>query len=337
MISRLVIILSLCAAFNTQFAFLDQESSTQEIIKEHFLNFIKQHNKNYTTEEASEKLLIFGENLIKLRKDLIFQRDQQFSPFMDISVEEFKKSYRNLQTINTSNFNKIAISNFDDVILPASFDWRAKGAVTRVKDQGLCYSGWAFSTTGNVEGIHFIKTGKLISLSDQQLVDCDRYQNKGCKEGSVVNALEYVKINGLQAEKDYVYKGIEQTCKFNKLKVAVKISGFSAIESLDEDVIAKALVKIGPLAVSINAESLQDYTGGIIDADIIQCDPDTPNHHVLIVGFGSEKLNGIDVKYWIIKNSWGLSWGEKGYFRIARGKGVCGINKSVITASALFS
>lgn len=333
----LIILLAIFVAVNSNLSFLDVPQ-LKETISKHFVSFIKQHNKQYSAKEAAKKFLIFNENLLTMRSDLIFDSNPKFSKFMDISAKEFKKTHRNLkiENINTSDYENFDFSSISDIAVAESLDWRAKGAVTPVKDQGNCGSCWAFSTTGNIEAVNQIKTGELISVSEQQLVDCDTQEDEGCNGGLMENSMKYAQKVGLMAEQDYPYQAVDQKCKYTKSKVAVKISGFTVLTSrkpLDEDIIAKALTANGPLSIAINANYFQAYTGGILDKSAKKCNPLALDHGVLIVGYGSEETNDSPVDYWIVKNSWGADWGENGYIRIAKGKGVCGINTYVVTAN----
>jgi len=214
---------------------------------------------------------------------------------------------------------------------PTSYDWRTKGAVTPVKNQGQCGSCWAFATIGNIEGAGFVTTGKLVSLSEQELVECDRASggDEGCKGGLPSNAYKYMIANklGLELENDYPYTGQDKkTCGAAPTKEKVFIGGWSPIAK-DEDQIAAALVKYGPLAIGIDALPMQLYFGGIMDLGIL-CPPSL-DHGVTIVGFDDTGAK----PYWVIKNSWGASWGEKGYLRIVKGKSACGLNQEVTTAT----
>jgi len=211
---------------------------------------------------------------------------------------------------------------------PTSFDWRTKGAVTHVKDQGQCGSCWAFSAVANIEGVNFVKNGKLEEFSEQQLVDCDHNGDQGCNGGLMDQAFEYLVENGgLETEADYPYEGSDDSCSFDESKVAVKLTGFHDISS-NEDEIAKVLAEVGPLSVGINASPFQFYGGGILKPTKSSCNPSQLNHGVTIVGYGVEGTT----KFWIIKNSWGASWGEEGYIRLQRGTGACGVNTNVSTA-----
>ena len=212
----------------------------------------------------------------------------------------------------------------------SSFDWVSKGAVTPVKDQGQCGSCWAFGTTGDIEGVTFLKTGKLVSLSEQELVSCDKGENEGCNGGLQEDAFDYVKKNGITTEKDYPYRsggGSTGSCKSTKTKNDLTyIKGWTQVSKTKkgESAIKTALPKVGPITIGIDATPMQDYIGGV---DSPQCNVDcgcTSNdldHAVLMVGYGEKGSQS----YWKIKNSWASDWGEDGYYRIEYGKNLCGL------------
>jgi cathepsin F len=193
-----------------------------------------------------------------------------------------------------------------------------------------------------LEGANYLATGELVSLSEQQLVDCDHECDPeegadacdaGCNGGLMNNALEYaLKVGGLQTEKDYPYTGVDGTCKFNKNKVAVSVSNFSVV-SIDEDQIAANLVKNGPLTVGINAAWMQTYVGGVSCPYL--CSKRNIDHAILLVGYstGYAPIRLKEKPYWILKNSWGESWGEDGYYKICRGRNVCGVESMVSTVT----
>ncbi|XP_076582013.1 digestive cysteine proteinase 2 [Chaetodon auriga] len=203
-------------------------------------------------------------------------------------------------------------------------DYRNMGYVTEVKDQGYCGSCWAFSTTGAIEGQIYKKTGRLESLSEQNLVDCSRsYGTYGCSGAWMANAYDYVVSNGLQSSNSYPYTSVDtQPCYYESRLAVAHIKDYRFIPKGDEQALADAVATIGPITVAIDADhsSFLFYSSGIYDEP--SCNPNNLSHAVLLVGYGSE--GGQD--YWIIKNSWGTSWGEGGYMRIIRdGRNTCGI------------
>lgn len=247
--------------------------------------------------------------------------------FADMTVAEFSKKYLGLKPTPKSEDEVSFTLEYEN--LPESVDWRNEGAVTPVKDQGSCGSCWAFSATGSLEGGWYQKSGRLESMSEQQLVDCDRKFDKGCDGGDMETAYGYIKQQGIQGENTYPYKGHNAKCIYNKSKLiqGLKVSGYTAVPKKSENALKAAIAKT-TVAVSIDADKIMLYSSGIFNKK--NCGEDL-NHGVLGVGYGSEK--GKD--YWIIKNSWGADWGEKGYIRVVRhdgtGKaGICGITEQSI-------
>ena len=231
----------------------------------------------------------------------------------------------NLKHSVCSDFSKFNLTEFGGANsdIPSEVDWRNKGAVSPVKDQGKCGSCWSFSATGAMEGAWGIRTGNLASFSEQQLIDCSiEYGNSGCQGGLMDSGFEYAIDNGMCLENDKPYLGRSDTC--NRCDKIAHFSQCFDVTPMNE-LHLKQAVSRGPVSVAIEADTLvfQLYSGGIIDN--IKCGTNL-DHGVLVVGYGEE--NG--KKYWIIKNSWGPKWGDSGYVKIARTDntntpGMCGI------------
>ncbi|CAA3017732.1 cysteine protease RD19A-like [Olea europaea var. sylvestris] len=323
----------------------DDKSLTDD---HHFAIFKKKFGKVYATKEEHDyRLSVFKTNMRRARshQKLDPSAVHGVTQFSDLTPKEFRRQHLgvNRRLRLPADANKAPILPTND--LPTDFDWRDHGAVTPVKNQGSCGSCWSFSTTGALEGANFLSTGKLVSLSEQQLVDCDHECDpeekdscdSGCSGGLMNSAFEYtLKAGGLMKEEDYPYTGTDRAaCKFDKTKVAAKVANFSVV-SLDEDQIAANLVKNGPLAVGINAAFMQTYIGGVSCPYI--CFKRVLDHGVLLVGYGAAGYAPIRLKkkpYWIIKNSWGENWGEKGYYKICTGHNVCGVDSMVSTVAAV--
>ncbi|KAF5467053.1 hypothetical protein F2P56_016919 [Juglans regia] len=321
--------------------FLDNDLLGNE---RNFKVFMETYGKRYATrEEYLHRLGIFGKNMIKAAQHQVLDPTavHGVTPFSDLSEEEFERLYTGVRGGPHINVVRESVSLPEEAEvrgLPESFDWRAKGAVTEVKMQGLCGSCWAFSTTGAVEGANFIATGKLLNLSEQQLVDCDHTCDatektacdNGCRGGLMTNAYKYLmEAGGLEEETSYPYTGKRGECMFKSEKIAVKVVNFTTIP-VDENQIAAYLVNHGPLAVGLNAVFMQTYIGGV-SCPLI-CGKKWVNHGVLLVGYGAKGFSILrfgNRPYWIIKNSWGKKWGENGYYRLCRGHGMCGMNTMV--------
>ncbi|KAM3920580.1 cathepsin F [Leptodactylus fuscus] len=289
-----------------------------------FKDFVTTYNKKYKDdEEALMRLQIFSQNLKKAKeiqeKDL-GTAEYGVTKFSDLTEEEFRTLYLNpLLSSQPPRPMKMAAMLADPP--PAQWDWREHGAVTEVKNQGMCGSCWAFSVTGNIEGQWFLKKGSLISLSEQELVDCDGV-DKACGGGLPSNAYEAIeKLGGLESEQDYTYMGHKERCSFSGSKVSAYINSSVEIPK-DETQIAAWLAQNGPVSIALNAFAMQFYRKGISHPFRILCNPWMIDHAVLLVGYGDRAGK----PFWAIKNSWGKDWGEEGYYYLYRGTGACGMN-----------
>ncbi|XP_058808974.1 uncharacterized protein LOC131674363 [Phymastichus coffea] len=305
-----------------------------------FHAFIDKYKRKYTSEEEKERRFNIFRNNLDMIEEL--QRNEQgtgrygVTQFADLTKAEFTANYLGLKPVLRSD-NDIPLpkAEIPDIELPENFDWRHYNVVTPVKNQGSCGSCWAFSVTGNVEGQYAIKHGKLLSLSEQELVDCDKLDS-GCNGGlpdSAYRAIE--ELGGLELESDYPYEAEDEKCHFDKNKVKVSIVSGLNITS-NETQMAQWLVQNGPMSIGINANAMQFYMGGVSHPFKFLCrsDIDSLDHGVLIVGYGIKTypIFKKSMPYWLIKNSWGPHWGEQGYYRVYRGDGTCGVNQMVTSA-----
>eukprot|EP00475_Leptophrys_vorax_P007344 TRINITY_DN14650_c0_g2_i1.p1 TRINITY_DN14650_c0_g2~~TRINITY_DN14650_c0_g2_i1.p1 ORF type:complete len:467 (-),score=42.98 TRINITY_DN14650_c0_g2_i1:286-1686(-) len=293
-----------------------------------FERWSQKHGKTFSGIEKESRFRLFVDNL-----RFIHERNSQgksytlgLNEFAHLSHAEFKASYLGFRKDLGSRGKGQLRGSFmhADVNAPDEVDWRKQGAVSPVKNQGQCGSCWAFSTTGAIEGINKVVTGELVSLSEQELVDCDRKKDQGCNGGLMDFAFQFVIENGgIDTEEDYPYEAEVHQCDAEKVNThVVTIDDYEDVPENNEEALKKA-VAAQPVAVAIEADQrdFQFYQGGILEAD---CGTDL-DHGVLAVGYGTE--NGTD--FWVVKNSWGPRWGEGGFIRLKRNvkaeEGQCGI------------
>jgi cathepsin F len=333
---RTLLFLSLLVAFAVC---IPAEQEARDLFEE----FKAKYNIKYFSEKEHEyRFQVFKQSLERVEKLNAESKGAVYgvTKFSDMTPKEFEEkmltrrghTLKDLPEVDKSSCaaEKRFGSQFCSEAPNAdSFDWRDYGAVTGVKDQGNCGSCWSFGTTGDIEGTWYLAGHGLISLSEQQLVSCDK-TDSACNGGLQENAFDYViRTGGIQSEADYPYTsgtGKVASCSVDSHKFVANISAWGQVSSSaqGEDSIAPYLVKNGPLTIGINANPMQDYIRGIDDPS--RCSALNLNHAVLIVGYGTE--NGVD--YWTIKNSWGTLWGEQGYYRIVRGSDACGLARDVV-------
>ncbi|KAG9149917.1 hypothetical protein Leryth_009993 [Lithospermum erythrorhizon] len=313
--------------FNAFSEHQEAKPETKSIV-DRFIDWLNQTGRMYENrDEWNLRFGIYQSNvvLIDFINSLNFPYKLTDNVFADLTSQEFRSKYFGYKMNNNYTSEPHSNSTFLPFKLPPIIDWRNRGAVNPVKNQGQCGSCWAFSAVAAIEGITKIKTGKLLSLSEQELVDCDVHSdNEGCSGGYMEKAYEYIKKNGgITTEKDYAYTGKDGKCKTKKLKNhAAKISGYKTMHNTDESVL-EAAVSRQPVSVAIDASGseFQLYSSGVFTGDC----GNSLNHGVTIVGYGVEK----GVKYWLVRNSWGSKWGSHGYIKMQRHSsnegGMCGI------------
>jgi len=289
------------------------------------------HNKSYTLVEEAERFAIFTENYLNAvahnAKSTTYKKG--LNQFSDLTGLEFKQIYASGYKGNKVRAPKYDKVDYSILNLPTSVDWRTKGAVTAIKDQGQCGSCWAFSAVGALEGLNFLSKGKLLSFSEQQLVDCVT-ADLGCDGGLMDDAFTYTETAGIELETDYPYVSggteVAGTCTYKKAKAHKVNKAFTDVDQNDVNALKTAIVQ-QPISVAIEADQdiFQGYTSGVITADD-DCGAEL-DHGVLAVGWDSTQGQ----EAFIIKNSWADTWGDKGYVYLSTdgsandGAGVCGI------------
>ncbi|XP_017853478.1 cathepsin L1 [Drosophila busckii] len=264
--------------------------------------FISEHNKYYEKGESTYRLAA--------------------NTMSDMNTDSYLKGYLRLIRSQANS----SIDNIADIVgstlmnnIPESFDWRKKGFTTSVQNQQSCGSCYAFSIAESIEGQIFKRTGRILDLSVQQIVDCSiSYGNQGCTGGSLRNTLKYLQATGgLMRSDDYKYTSKKGKCQFVRDLSVVNVTSWAILPVNDESSIQAAVAHIGPVAVSINAtpKTFQLYSDGVYND--ISCLSTSVNHAMLVIGF--------DKDFWILKNWWGERWGESGYMRMRKGINLCGI------------
>jgi len=302
-----------------------------------FQQFKAAFGRSYeSTSEEDYRMSVFSSNVARMQRLQAADSSAVFgiTKFMDLTAQEFKDQYLNYRPAGAFA-DHIAPSP----VLPPStqasgFDWRLKGAVTAVKDQGQCGSCWAFSAVEEMESMWFLAGNTLTELSPQQVVSCDKGAGDlGCNGGDTVVAYKYMQKSGLQSEASYPYTsgdtGRDGNCKFDASKVVAKMTNwtystpacFDSCNKQDENVLQTSLENVGPVSICVAADSWQFYSGGILSSNCPHA-YSALNHCTQLVGWN---VNTAGVKYWMIRNSWNTDWGVEGYINIKFGSNLCGL------------
>jgi C1A family cysteine protease len=329
----LFVCLALCIAYACAMKTpMPTSVDVDDVTFQKFWAFQKQYNKQYASlAEFQDRLVKFSASVARIEARNAAQKGENIfavNKFSDLSPEEFKSMYLGFRPhapLNTT----VKMSTLSDV--PTTVDWRTKGAVTPVKDQGQCGSCWAFSATEETESMWFLAGNSLPVLAPQQIVSCDNV-DQGCNGGDTPTAYAYIKqAGGLVAEKDDPYTsgdtGDDGTCP-SKLNPIAQVKGFTyatkpctdSCTSQDEDTLAANLASTGPVSICVYAESWQDYSSGVLKSDCPSA-YDQLDHCVQLVGY--DKTGS--TPYWIVRNSWNTNWGLDGYIHIAMGSNLCGV------------
>ncbi|KAG6513524.1 thiol protease SEN102-like [Zingiber officinale] len=315
--------------------FTEEDLSTEDSLWALYERWRSHHTVARDLEEKRRRFNVFKHNVKFIHE--FNKKDEPYklrlNAFADLTNQEFRGFYAGSKIEHhqirrgEKPEGEFKHGHVDLHKLPASVDWRTQGAVTPVKDQGQCGSCWAFSTVVAVEGINQIASRKLISLSEQELVDCDT-GNSGCDGGLMDNAFEFIKnVGGITTEATYPYTAQQGPCSASKVNnPVVTIDGYEDVPSNNENALQQAVAN-QPVSVAIDAgdQAFQFYSEGVFTGP---CGTSL-DHGVAVVGYG---VTQDGTKYWIVKNSWGTSWGEQGYIRMKRGipnrRGTCGIAMS---------
>ncbi|KAL6865217.1 hypothetical protein ACP4OV_016368 [Aristida adscensionis] len=297
----------------------------EEAMKARHKTWMMEHGRTYKDEaEKTQRFKVFKANADFIDSSNAAGKKYRLAinKFADMSNDEFIAMYTGFEPMPSGGkkLSGFKYENFTLSDIPQAVDWTKKGAVTQIKNQKQCGCCWAFSTVGAVEGIHQITTGQLQSLSAQQLVDCTT-NNYGCQGGYMDKAFQYIIDNGgIATEEAYPYKATQGMCQ--SVQLSVKISGYQDVPHDNEDALAMAVAN-QPVSVGIDSKStnFQFYRSGVMTGD--SCGAEM-SHAVTVVGYGSAQNGG---QYWLLKNQWGEEWGERGYMRLERGTGACGVAK----------
>jgi len=290
-----------------------------------FEEFAVQYKKSYGSSELARRRSFFQQSLDEI--SVINAQNTTWkagiNEYSDMSWEEFSHAYL-IQEPQDCSATAVG-HKLTGKAIPDEVDWRTKGVVTPVKNQGQCGSCWTFSTTGAVESAHAIAHGDLPILSEQQLIDCaGAFDNNGCDGGLPSHAFQYIMYNGgLDTEQTYAYEAADGACRFVTGGVGAKLKNEVNITEGSESELTDAIANVGPVSIAYQvASDFKNYVSGVYSSTICKSGPMDVNHAVLAVGYGMEDQK---TPYYLVKNSWGTSFGIDGYFKIIRGQNMCGV------------
>jgi len=286
-----------------------------------FQKFVTAYNKQYATEEIFTKYAVFKANLERIQahnlKNLSW--NMAVNEYADLTGEEFRAIHMGKVMGSPAPLSDGIVSESLTTEADPSLDWRDKGAVSPVRDQGQCGACWAFTVVGAIESACYIATHNLTQLSVQMVIDCTTtIGNMGCNGGFMDRTFAWAAKNPLCAETAYPYSGQSGTCKHTCPPIKwCKVTGFTTIKQGDEAAVMTALNK-QPVAVAVDASDWQFYSEGVYSG---KCSKSQLDHTALLIGYGTDSGK----QYWTIQNTWSASWGEKGYIRLVRNVDECGI------------
>jgi len=298
---------------------------TEKQYQEIFTNWMHQYKKSYQHDEFHVRYQTFKSNLdfvTTFNADPSHKFQVGINKFADLSNKEFSSIYLGFK--QPAKLEGPIYKPKNIKALPPTWDWRQKGAVTPIKNQGQCGSCWSFSTTGSTEGCHFISKNTLVALSEQNLMDCSYSQgDQSCEGGLMTDAMNYIISNGgIDTEASYPYQGVdESSCNYTVANLGATLSSYSNIPSGSEADLQTSVYQ-GPVSVAIDASqtSFQLYQSGVYSDP--NCSSQQLDHGVLAIGWGTDTGQA----YWLVKNSWGTDWGMSGYIEMARNdNNMCGI------------
>ncbi|KAL9234005.1 hypothetical protein vseg_008929 [Gypsophila vaccaria] len=302
---------------------LNDNITSSSAMRQRYEQWITKHGRAYKNEAEKEKRFhIFEENVKYIDAFNSNGANKSYTlatnAFSDLTDDEFLARYTGLNTevYSQNKRTNISIFKYNNTSnqLPSFVDWREQGAVTKVKDQGACGGCWAFASVAALEGIYKIVKGNLISFSEQNLIDCAQ-NSHGCTSGGLQYAYEYMLTNGITTEESYPYEATQGQCRATQ--PVTTITDYQLVDPGDVDALLAA-VNQQPVSVSINSNGLRHYKSGVYKGGCIS----TINHAVTVIGYGTTQDGD---QYWLVKNSWGESWGEEGYMKLFKDENLCPI------------